>query len=120
MQEANPIITKKNLFLDSNFEFKVKKDNNKLWKLRDGLTLNVEFSSQYEGILEYNIPAIMVDGYIDLREEHPDTIESTLKSQFGFEISTYALEIDEKLSPKALELKKKLLEFFERKEDSNV
>jgi len=120
MQEANPIVATKILTLDSTFEFEVKKDCNKIWKLKDGLTLDVELSSQYEGILEFTIPTIASDGYIDLREENPETIESALKTQFGFEIAVYALERDEKLSPKALELKRKLLEFFERKEISNV
>lgn len=115
MQEGNPTATVKTLLLDSSFEFEVKQDNNRTWKLKDGLSLVVETSSEYEGIiLEYCIPAISVDGYIDLREESLESLESTLKSQLSFEISTYALAEDDKLAPKAIELKKKLLDVFER------
>ena len=115
MQEGNPIATVKTLLLDSSFEFGVREDNNQIWKLKDGVSLVVETSSEYEGILEYRIPAISVDSYIDLREESLKSLESTLKGQLSFEISTYALAEDDKLSPKALELKKKLLDVFERK-----
>lgn len=114
MQEGNPTATVKTLTLDPSFEFRVKQDNNQAWKLKDGVSLVVETSSEYEEILEYCIPAISVDGYIDLREESLESLESTLKSQLSFEISTYALAEDGKLSPKAIELKKKLLDVFER------
>lgn len=115
MQEGIPTSVVKTLTLDSSFEFRVEQDNNQTWKIKDGLSLVVETSSEHEGILEYCIPAISVDGYLDLREDHLESLESTLKSQLGFEISTYALAEDGKLSPKAIELKKKLLDVFERK-----
>lgn len=115
MQEGIPITTIKSLALDSSFEFEVKRDDNQIWKIKDGLSLVVETSNEYEGILEYSIPAISVDGYIDLREDDLKTLESTLKSQLGLDISIYALEQDDKLAPRALELKKILLDVFERK-----
>lgn len=115
MQEDTSIATIKTLVLDSSFEFGVREDTNQTWKIKDGLSLVVETSSEYEGILEYCIPAISVDSYIDLREESLESLESILKSQLSFEISTYALAEDDKLTPKSLELKKKLLEVFERK-----
>ena len=114
MQEGTPTAAIKTLTLDSSFEFNVKKDDNKIWKLKDGLTLAVELRSEFDGILEFNIPAIMSDGYVDLRDKL-ETVESVLKDQLGFEISIYALEKDEKLTPKAVEKKRKLLEVFERK-----
>ena len=114
MQEGTPTTAIKTLTLDSSFEFKVKKDDNKIWKLKDGLTLVVELRSEFDGILEFNIPVIMSDGYVDLRDKL-ETVESVLKDQLGFEISTYALEKDEKLTLKAVEKKRKLLEVFERK-----
>lgn len=113
MQEGTTTI--KTLVLDSSFEFEVKRDDNQIWKIKDGLSLVVETSNEYEGILEYNIPAISVDGYIDLREDDLKTLESTLKSQLGLDISIYALEQDDKLAPRALEFKKILLDVFERK-----
>jgi hypothetical protein len=115
MREGVPISNVKTLILDSSFEFEVKKDNNHLWKVKDDLLIDVEISSQYEGILEYCISSIMVDGYIDLREENPETLESALKSQLGFNVSIYALKQDDKLTPRALELKRRLLDVFERK-----
>ena len=114
MQEGTPTAAIKTLTLDPSFEFNAKLDNNKIWKLKDGLTLVVELRSEFDGILEFNIPAIMSDGYVDLRDKL-ETVESVLKGQLGFEISTYALEKDEKLDPKAVEKKRKLLEVFERK-----
>ena len=114
MQEGTPTTAIKTLTLDSSFEFNVKKDDNKIWKLKDGLTLVVELRSEFDGILEFNIPVIMSDGYVDLRDKL-ETVESVLKDQLGFEISTYALEKDEKLTLKAVEKKRKLLEVFERK-----
>ncbi len=114
MQEGTPTVAIKTLTLDSSFEFNVKKDDNKIWKLKDGLTLVVELRSEFDGILEFNIPVIMSDGYVDLRDKL-ETVESVLKDQLGFEISIYALEKDEKLVPKAVEKKRKLLEVFERK-----
>ena len=104
----------KTLALDSSFEFNVKKDDNKIWKLKDGLTLVVELRSEFDEILEFSIPTIMSDGYVDLRDKL-ETVELVLKDQLGFEISIYALEKDEKLAPKAVEKKRKLLEVFERK-----
>ena len=114
MQEGTPTVAIKTLTLDSSFEFNVKKDDNKIWKLKDGLTLVVELRSEFDGILEFSIPTIMSDGYVDLRDKL-ETVESVLKDQLGFEISIYALEKDEKLAPKAVEKKRKLLEVFERK-----
>ena len=114
MQEGTLMAVIKTLTLDSSFEFNAKLDDNKIWKLKDGLTLVVELRSEFDGILEFNIPAIMSDGYVDLRDKL-ETVESVLKGQLGFEISTYALEKDEKLDPKAVEKKRKLLEVFERK-----
>ena len=114
MQEGTPTVAIKTLALDSSFEFNVKKDDNKIWKLKDGLTLVVELRSEFDEILEFSIPTIMSDGYVDLRDKL-ETVESVLKDQLGFEISIYALEKDEKLAPKAVEKKRKLLEVFERK-----
>ena len=114
MQEGTPTAAIKTLTLDSSFEFNTKLDDNKIWKLKDGLTLVAELRSEFDGILEFNIPAIMSDGYADLRDGI-ETVESVLKGQLGFKISTYALEKDEKLDPKAVEKKRKLLEVFERK-----
>ena len=114
MQEGTPTVAIKTLALDSSFEFNVKKDDNKIWKLKDGLTLVVELRSEFDEILEFSIPTIMSDGYVDLRDKL-ETVELVLKDQLGFEISIYALEKDEKLAPKAVEKKRKLLEVFERK-----
>jgi len=119
MQEGNSIPTIKTLILDSNFEFDVNDNTLEVWKLKDGKTLEIKLSEQFNEILEFTIPYLEIDGYIDLREKNI-TVESELKRQFEFEIENYALEKDEQLTEKAIELKKKLLDLFERKKLSDA
>lgn len=110
MEESSSSEAKKILTLDSTFE--VETEDSNVWKLKDGSTLDVELCGHYEGIIEFSIPALMIESYIDLRDE---TINLALKNQLKFEIETYISEKDEKLTPKAAKLKTKLLELFERK-----
>lgn len=99
------------LTLDNSTVIPVSKD--KCWHLKPGEKLEVKWSSQYEKIIEFEIPEIGIESYADCRDGK-ETLENALLSQLAFEIQTYALESDDtKLTSSALELKNKLLAKFE-------
>lgn len=107
----------KTLTLDSSFEFVVDDNSSDVWKLRDGMTLAVELHQQYDNVIEFSIPELKVESYADLREGSSETLRLALERHLALEISEYALEEDEKLTPKALEHKQKILSMFERKDN---
>ena len=102
--------TAKTMFLDSSFAVDLD-DGLGTWKLKPGKKLEVVLCNQCGNIIEFSIPYLKVESYIDLRDE---TIDKALRQQISIELSAYALEDDAKMTSKAIELKNKLLELFEQ------
>lgn len=99
------------LTLDDSTAIPVSKD--KHWHLKPGEKLEVKWSSQYEKIIEFEIPELGIESYADCRNGK-ETLEHALLSRLAIEIQTYALESDgSKLAANAFELKNKLLAKFE-------
>lgn len=85
----------------------------KTYCLRDGRSLLCNVSGPMDGVIEFSIEKLHDLEWYESSQFDEVEFDKELSESLSMLVSTYMLEDDAKLSPKALELKRTLLDLFE-------